>query len=81
MVRLAVDEKLDEQAAFVEWWRENVRGKGAKANSADQRYFQADAEHACRSIMRVRSTMVSALLFVVAVGSAFLAVALLTILR
>jgi len=31
--------------------------------------------------MRVRSTMVSALLFVVAVGSAFLAVALLTILR
>lgn len=40
----AIDEKIEQQREFVEWWRENVRGKGKKSNNADQGYFVEDAQ-------------------------------------
>ncbi len=33
-----------QQAEFVAWWRENVRGKGKRSNGPDLGYFVDDAE-------------------------------------
>jgi len=39
-----VEVKIEEQAEFVEWWRENIRGKGKRSNNADPGYFVEQAE-------------------------------------
>jgi hypothetical protein len=44
LLEQAVDQKIEDQREFAAWWRESVRGKGKKANSADRRYFVSEAE-------------------------------------
>ena len=44
LLESAVGQKMEEQEEFVRWWRENVRGRGEKANSADRGFFVNDAE-------------------------------------
>lgn len=40
----AVEQKIEEQIEFVQWWRDNVRGKGQRGNSAGLGYFVEHAE-------------------------------------
>lgn len=44
LLESAVEKKLDDQEDFINWWRENVRGKGKRANNADPGYFVEEAE-------------------------------------
>jgi hypothetical protein len=44
LLEQAVDQKIEDQAEFVRWWHENVRGKGDRANVADRGHFVAEAE-------------------------------------
>jgi len=44
LLERAVDEKVEEQAEFVRWWADTIRGKGKKRNNADPGYFVEDAE-------------------------------------
>jgi hypothetical protein len=44
LLKQAVEAKAEEQAEFVEWWAEKVRGKGKRSNSADLDYFVEQAE-------------------------------------
>jgi phage N-6-adenine-methyltransferase len=43
-VEAEIDAKLDDQEDVVNWWRETVRGKGKRSNSADRGYFVEQAE-------------------------------------
>lgn len=45
LLEQAVEAKMEEQAEFVRWWKENVRGRGERANSAGRGYFVEDAEN------------------------------------
>jgi hypothetical protein len=44
LLEQAVEKKIEDQAEFVEWWGEAVRGKGKRSNSADLGYFVEQAE-------------------------------------
>jgi hypothetical protein len=43
LLERAVELKIEEQAEFVGWWEEKVRGKGKRSNNADQGYFVCDS--------------------------------------
>jgi hypothetical protein len=40
----AIDQLVGHQREIVNWWRENVRGRGKKANVSDRKHFVEDAE-------------------------------------
>jgi phage N-6-adenine-methyltransferase len=45
MLEAAIDQKLEDQQAFVEWWRANVRRKGERSNLPDRGHLLVvDAE-------------------------------------
>jgi hypothetical protein len=43
-LEIAVDQKIEDQREFVDWWDDNVRGRGERANVADRGHFVEDAE-------------------------------------
>ena len=43
-LEIAIDKKMEDQTEFVRWWDENVRRRGEKSNSTEQRYLVVDAE-------------------------------------
>lgn len=44
LLKRAIEEKVEEQGEFDQWWGACVRGKGQKRNNHDLRYFVSDAE-------------------------------------